>query len=124
MDNTVYSKPETSKKTILRFFLIIFGFAFLIIGLGVTVGFVYGGYTIVTHPDPFTTLFAYIDSKDDVFIKWIINDHADEIVFSRILMIVFLAIAASIIVSVILKFISMCVSSGKALLSISRNFDD
>lgn len=126
MDNTSYGSASTttSKKIAVKATLITFGFAFLIIGLGITIGIIYGIYTIAVQPEPLSWLFTYIGVGDDVFIKWVINDQADEITFSRILMMAFIAIAASVVVHAILHFITLCITSGKGILSLSRNFDD
>lgn len=124
MDKAISDVVATPKNHILRIALILFGFAFLIIGLGVTAGIIYASYTLAIQPDPISTLLSHISAGDDVFIKWVINDQADEIGFSRIILLIFAAIALSVVIQAIISFITMCISSGKGLLNISRNFDD
>ena len=124
MNDTVLKPSTPPTQFILRVVLIVVGILFLLIGLGITLGIVYAGYTIISHPDPFSILFIYINAQDDVFVKWIINNQADEIEISRIAILIFIAIAFSILVQVIISFITLCVTSGKGLLSLSRNFSD
>ena len=113
-----------SKQFKLKPYLVVIGLAFLLLGLGLTLGIVYLAYMLVTQADQLSALFAFINAQEDVFVKWIINSQADEIEFSRIIAMIFIAISFSIVIQVVIALIRLCISSGTGLLNTSRNFDN
>lgn len=124
MNESTLIKSKIFTTATIRTPLILIGFAFIIIGLGITLGIVYTSYIAFTQPDQLTTLLTFVNIEKEGFIKWIINGNVDSIEFSRIISLIFIAVAAAIIIRVIIAFITLCISSGTSLLNLSRNFDD
>lgn len=124
MNQTVFKTPKTTNKTTLKTPLIALGLMFIVIGLSITIGIVYLGFNLINQPELLSTIFTSINTEDGLFIKWLINGQSDEIEFSRIIALIIMAIAASIIIYVIIAFITMCINSGKSLLNLSRNFNE
>ena len=124
MNQTVLKEPKITNKSKLKVSLIALGLIFIIIGLGITIGLVYLGFILISQPELLSTIFTSIKTEDELFIKWLINGQSDEIKFSRIIALIILAISVSIIIHAIIAFTAMCISSGKSLLNLSRNFDN
>jgi len=124
MNESVFTPQKSHSTSVIKTPLILLGFTFILIGLGITLGIVYTAYLAFTQPDQFSTFLAFANTEKETFIKWVINDNADSIEFSRVVSLIFIAVAASIIIRVTIAFITMCISSGKGLLNLSQNFNE
>ena len=121
-----YSTIETvthKNFPLLKAITIIAGISFLIIGLGLTLLLAFKAYEIVSQPEIFNQLIIYAKTQEALFAKWVSSGDIKSIELSNTFSLLIIVIALSMILRVIIGFISMCVNSGKGLLSLARNMD-
>ena len=120
---TIENNPKT-KIAFLRIIILCFGVAFLAIALGLAFVLAIAAYNFISQPELFTNLLDYAKTQENLFSKWISNGDIKSIELSNIFTLILIIIAISMVLKVIIGFISICVSSGKSLLNLSRNFDE
>ena len=121
-----YSTIETvthKNFPLLKAITIIAGISFLIIGLGLMLLLAFKAYEIVSQPEIFNQLIIYAKTQEALFAKWVSSGDIKSIELSNTFSLLIIVIALSMILRVIIGFISMCVNSGKGLLSLARNMD-
>jgi len=121
-----YSTIETvthKNFPLLKAITIIAGISFLIIGLGLMLLLAFKAYEIVSQPEIFNQLIIYAKTQEALFAKWVSSGNIKSIELSNTFSLLIIVIALSMILRVIIGFISMCVNSGKGLLSLARNMD-
>ena len=99
------------------------GIAFILIGLSLTIILAIAGYNFVSDPEQFATLMDYAKTQEALFAKWATTGDIKSIELSKIFSILIIVIAISMILRVMIAFISMCIESGRTLLNLSRNFE-
>lgn len=119
----IENKPPT-KISLLKFIIISLGIAFLVIALGLTIALAITAYNFVSQPEFFTNLLDFAKTQENLIAKWVASGNIKSIELSNIFTLLLIVIAISMVLKVIIGFISMCVSSGKSLLNLSRNFSD
>jgi len=120
--STIETVPQKSFP-LLKAITIIAGISFLIIGLGLTLLLAFKAYEIISQPEIFNQLIIYAKAQEALFAKWVSSGDIKSIELSNTFSLLIIVIALSMILRVIIGFISMCVNSGKGLLSLARNMD-
>ncbi len=121
--STIENKPQV-KTSFLKMIIAVLGLAFLLIALGLTLVFAITAYNFFSQPELFTNLINYAKTQESLFAKWIANGDIKSFELSNIFSLLLIVITISIMLKVIIGFISMCVGSGKSLLNLSRNFSE
>ena len=121
--STIENKPHV-KISFLKIIITSLGLAFLLIALGLTLVLTITAYHFVSQPELFTNLIDYAKTQESLFAKWAASGDIKSIELSNIFSLLLIVIAICMVIKVIIGFISMCVSSGKSLLNLSRNFGD
>jgi hypothetical protein len=123
MDHSTDQALSQSKSSLIRLSISVAGIAFILIGLSITIILAIAGYNFVSEPEQFATLMDYAKTQESLFAKWATTGDIKSIELSKIFSILIIVIAISMILRVIISFISMCIESGRTLLNLSRNFE-
>jgi len=114
---------DHSKLSLIKLSISCAGITFIIIGLGLTIVLAIAGYNFVSEPEQFSIVMGYAKTQEALFAKWITAGDIKSIELSSIFSILIIVIAISMILRVLIAFISMCIESGRTLLNLSRNFE-
>lgn len=123
MDHSAYQALPQSKSSLIKLSISGAGIAFILIGLSITIILAIAGYNFISEPEQFAILMDYAKAQEALFAKWAMTGDIKSIELSNIFSILIIVIAISMVLRVIISFISMCIESGKTLLNLSRNFE-
>ena len=121
--STIENNPQ-AKISFLKLIISSLGIVFLVIALGLAIVLAITAYNFVSQPELFTNLLDFAKTQESLFAKWVVSGDIKSIELSNIFTLLLIVIAICMVLKVIIGFISMCVSSGKSLLNLSRNFDE
>lgn len=123
MDNSTNQTLSQSTSSLIKLSISDAGIAFILIGLSITIILAIAGYNFVSEPEQFAALMDYAKTQEALFAKLTASGDIKSIELSAIFSILIIVIAVSMILRVIIAFISMCIDSGRTLLNLSRNFE-